>query len=537
MLVIVYANLVGYRPSVVRASIIIILYFIAKIIDRDADILNLLGFAALLILLFNHTSLWDAGFQLSFATTAAIVYLMSRWENLVSYLTYQWERVRKSTQPSASETQNSDVDADAIRDVADKNLLRRIADKFVLLPLGVSVTAQVASQPIIAYHFNRIYTVAVLTNLVAVWLVWYIVCVAFVTIILGLIFPPLAIPFAYANKLAIFLLLKVVHFFAEVPNAVLNVPPPSWRFFITYTAVFFAIANVDWIRKRKKDALIIALAVISLCIWVTLPQSSGRLLEVTFLDVRQGDAAFVQFPDGTNMLIDGGPKRPGFDSGEHIVAPFLRHQGIRKIDTVILTHPENDHGGGLEYIFENFRVGKIIGIHHQDIPSATHRKLRVIAEKKRIEYQPGFAGTLANPKYELEILSPTKSTDFTDGYVNDDSIVLRLTYGRVTFLFTGDIEARAERSLLLANANIRADILKVPHHGSITSSSDAFLDAVNPAIAVISTSKRGKILFASETVLARYSERQTRVYRTDESGAIRIVTNGRKCWMEEYNRD
>jgi len=537
MLVIIYANLVGYRPSVVRASIIIILFFIAKIIDRDSDLLNLLGFAALLLLLFNHTSLWDAGFQLSFATTAAIVYLMSKWEVLISHLACQWERIRKIKSPAAGEIQDSRVDADAIQDVEDKPFLLRIADKFILMPLGVSIAAQVASQPIIAYHFNRIYPVAVLTNLVAVWLVWYIVCVAFVTIILSLIFPPIAIPFAWANKLAIFLLLKVVHFFAGIPYAVVEVPAPPLWFFIIYTASFFAITNLDWIRRRKKDALIIALAVISLCLWVTLPQSGGRLLEVTFLDVGQGDSAFIRFPDGANMLIDGGPKRPGFDSGEHIVAPFLRHRGIRKVDTVILTHPENDHGGGLEYILKNFRVGKIIGIHHQDIPSATHRKLRAIAEKRRIEYQPGFAGTIANTKYELDILSPTESTNFMDGYVNDDSVLLRLAYGKVSFLFTGDIEARAERSILLSGSHLQADIIKVPHHGSITSSGEAFLDAVNPAIAVISTGRRGKTSFASETVLERYKERHARVYRTDESGAIRIITDGRKCWMSEMNKE
>ena len=244
ILLIVYASLVGYRPSVVRASIIIILFFIAKIIDRDSDLLNLLGFAALLLLLFNITSLWDVGFQLSFAVTAAIVYLMPKWQRLISF---------------------------AMQDAIDRSIFLRLANKFLLLPIGVSVAAQAASLPIIAYHFNSIYTVTVLTNLVAVWLVWYIVCVAFVTIILCLIFPPLAIPFAHANKLTIFLLLKVVHFFAGIPHAVVEGLPHSLCFFVT--GVFFAIANLDWIRKETKKALIIALAVISLYLgYATIPR-------------------------------------------------------------------------------------------------------------------------------------------------------------------------------------------------------------------------------------------------------------------------
>jgi len=521
-LIILYACIVGYRPSVIRASVIIILYFIAKIIDRDTDLLNLLGLAALLLLLFNTTSLWDIGFQLSFVTTAAIIYFMSKWENLIALLSQSkpFQYVRK----------------------------------YFVLPLTVSASAQVASQPIIARYFNLIYPIAILTNVAAVWVVWYIVCVAFITIITGFIWLPLALPFAYANRLAIWILLRITHFFSSIPYAVVEVPTPSFRFFIVYSFIIWAIPNfvLLWIERKKgeqekftkflKPCFIIALAVISLCVWYSAIQPSADLLEVTFLDVGLGDSAFIQFPDGKNILIDGGPTIPEYDTGERTIAPFLRHKGIRKIDTLILTHPHNDHAGGLEFILKNFQVNQIIGIHDRDIPIPIHHKLRKIALEKQIDYHPGNLGSLltstekmSQPRlYEAEILNPlnTDFTDFSQSSLNNNSIVLKLRFGQITFLFTGDIESPAEYAMLNSNFDLRANILKVPHHGSITSSSEAFLNAVNPAFAVISSSERSRFNFPSKIVLNRYKRRDTRLLQTSKFGAIKIFTDGRRVWVK-----
>ncbi|HIE27178.1 TPA: DNA internalization-related competence protein ComEC/Rec2 [Candidatus Poribacteria bacterium] len=510
-LVILYACIVGYRPSVIRASVIIILYFIAKIIDRDTDLLNLLGFAALLLLLFNATSLWDIGFQLSFATTAAIIYFMSKWDILLALL-------------------------------PQSKLFQR-ANKIFLLPLAVSASAQVASQPLIARQFNLIYPIAILTNIAAVWVVWYIVCVAFITVITGFVWIPLALPFAYANRLAIWILLRITHFFSNLPYAVVEVPTPSLRFFVIYTIGILAIANLGFLRREKRKAIIIALAVISFCIWHSAIQPGGDLLEVTFLDVGLGDSAFVRFPDGKNILIDGGPSTPEYDTGERVIAPFLRHKGIRKIDAVILTHPHNDHAGGLAFILKNFQVNQIIGIHNRDIPIKIHRELRAIASEKQIDYQPGNLGSLSisaghkisqSRFYEVEILNPidTNFTDFSQSSINNNSIVLKLRFGQITFLFASDIEAQAEYAMLHSGVDLRADILKAPHHGSITSSSEAFLNAVNPAFAVISASELSRFNFPSKAVLRRYKRRGIKLLQTSKSGAITIVTDGRNMWIK-----
>jgi competence protein ComEC len=510
-LVIIYACIVGYSPSVIRASVIIILFSIAKIIDRDTDLLNLLGFAALLLLLFNATSLWDIGFQLSFVTTAAIVYFMSKWEMLIKLL------------PQSKPFQ--------------------LANKIFLLPLGVSASAQVASQPIIARHFNFIYPTSIFANIVVVWVVWYIVCVAFITIIAGFIWLPLALPFAYANRLAIWILLRIAHFFSNIPYAVVESPTPSLRFFVVYTVIIFAMANLGFLCREKRKAIIIALTVISFCIWYSAIQPCRNFLEMTFLDVGLGDSAFVRFPNGKNILIDGGPTTPEYDTGERVIAPFLRHKGIRKIDTVILTHPHNDHAGGLEFILKNFQVNQIIGIHDRDIPIPIHNELRAIALEKHIDYQPGNPGSLSisakrkvSPQnsYEIEILNPIDSnfTDFGQSSINNDSIVLKLRFGHISFLFAGDIETQAEYAMLNSGADIQADILKVPHHGSNTSSSEGFLNAVNPVLAVISSGEQSRFNFPSEVVLNRYKRHGTKLLQTSQSGAITIVTDGRRVWVK-----
>ncbi|MFQ6044637.1 MAG: ComEC/Rec2 family competence protein, partial [Candidatus Poribacteria bacterium] len=244
---------------------------------------------------------------------------------------------------------------------------------------------------------------------------------------------------------------------------------------------------------------------------------------------------------GKNILIDGGPSTPGYDSGERVIAPFLRHKGIRKIDTVILSHPQNDHAGGLAFILKNFRVNRIIGVHHRDIPIPIHRKLRAIASEKRVDYQPGKPGSISAEDrtsephlYEVEILNPidTNFTDFSQSSLNNNSIVLKLRFGRISFLFTGDIETPAEYAMLHSGADLQADILKAPHHGSVTSSSKAFLNAVNPVFAVISASERNRFNFPSEAVLRRYKQRGVKLLQTSKSGAITIVTDGRRVWVK-----
>lgn len=501
--VIIYAGIVGFRTSVIRASLIISLYLFARIIDRDSDILNLLGVAALIILLINPIMLWDVGFQLTFLATAAIVYLLPKWESILRKSPKLWSFYHSWT------------------------------GKIILVPFIVSLSAQVATQPLIARYFNRIYPSALLSNVPVAWLIWYIASVSFATIIGGVIWTPLGKLFGCANYPAIELLLKAVNFFSDIPYAVLKVNTPKFIFFVLYVALFFAVIKWRWVWQKKRKASAIACLIFLSCIIYWAFQPSQRLLEVTFLDVGQGDSAFIHLPDGKNLLIDGGMRTSNYDAGEMIIEPFLRYRGVEEIYAAILTHPHNDHAGGFFYVLNNFDVNHFIardGI-NQSVP--------IYQELCKIAKQQGILHT-GNPQ-KLFVNSDETQIEFfpklkihlgdAEADSNNNSIVCKIQYGNLELLFTADIEAEAEQKLVSLERNLKADILKVPHHGSETSSTEEFVKAVEPGYAIFSVGVRNRFGFPSPTVIDRYRKLKTRICRTDQSGAITFYSDGRKIWV------
>ena len=264
----------------------------------------------------------------------------------------------------------------------------------------------------------------------------------------------------------------------------------------------------------------------------------------------RGDAAYVRFPDGKTMLVDGGlnssrievtetgnARRVGYDNGERTLDPFLCQEGIFRLDLLLLSHPDNDHGGGFAHILREFGVRRVLGVPHQDLSQSTHQILHEIVDAKDIPHELGYAGTVnLTSTARLELLHPfdATSTNLQDKDVNNDSLVLRLTYGDVRILFTGDIGRKVELRLVESRKDLGAEIIKVPHHGSKTSSSAEFLNAVHPQYAIFSLGQRNQYRFPSEMVLERYRERGCRILRTDRLGAIRLLTDGRRCWVTHH---
>ncbi len=521
--VIVYACLVGFRTSVLRASLMVILYLIGVIIDRDVDSFNLLAFVALVLLLINPAQLWDVGFQLTFAATGSIVYLLPKWNN---FITHRLPILN-------SQTKNR----------------TKIALKWLMTLFGVTLSAQVGATLIIAWHFYRAYPIGLIASPIVVQLAALIVPVGLISIILGMIWLPFAIPFVYANHLFLFMLLGIIEFFAKLWSPI-KMTRPSFGLIAVYIAGCLAVAHWRWAWERRRKAALIGLAVLAIWIWDMANRNRGNLLEITFLDVGQGDAAFVRFPDGKTMLIDSGinslridkskdgsVKWVGFDSGERILDPFLCHEGIFKLDLLLLSHPDNDHGGGFAHILREFDVGRVLGVPHQNLRAKTHQVLHEIIDLKGIPHELGYAGPIdLTSTAQLELLHPfdEASTNLTDRDVNDDSLVLKLTYGTVNILFTGDIEQDAELRLIESRKDLKSEIIKVPHHGSRTSSTAEFLDAVRPRYAIFSLGERNRYGFPADAVIKRYRDRNCRVLRTDRLGAIRLRTDGRQCWIIPY---
>jgi competence protein ComEC len=328
-----------------------------------------------------------------------------------------------------------------------------------------------------------------------------------------------------------------VRWFAGWHGSSYRIPGAS----IAVMAVFFGLAIVlsAAIRMRLKIwwpstaaiALLATAAIIAT--YPFSPRFKSQRLELTVLDVGQGDSLFLSFPQGRTMLVDAGGEignfhsggmRSGIDIGEDVVSPYLWSRGLKTIDVVALTHAHEDHLGGLPAIFENFRVGEFwVG---RDIQSTAYRHVLSAARAHGVLIRHLKQGDVfSEDGVSGSVLWPD---DLSEGQSakNDDSLVMRLTDGAESLLLAGDIERPSERKMLAEEQSAGVNFLKVAHHGSKTSTTDPFLSAAHPAFAAISVGRDNIFGHPSPEVTARLESAGVHVFRTDRDGAITASTDG-----------
>lgn len=297
---------------------------------------------------------------------------------------------------------------------------------------------------------------------------------------------------------------------------------------------------------RKSHLLLFGLLLLSLIVWrVALsPAVGGGELTVVVIDVGQGDSIFVRTPSGKTALIDGGGVYGDPDKGEQIgretIASVLRSYGVNRIDLMVLTHPQEDHCGGLAAIVERFPVGELIEApFFSRVAIFSYRRLvrslrdaevprRTVQAGQKINFGDGVTAEVLSPP--AEVISGTSSD------INANSVVLRLVYGKREFLLSGDAGLEAERRMLASRRKLQADVLKVGHHGSRTATSWPFLKAVRPEVAVISCGYKNPYGHPHKDTIKRLRDVGARIYRTDWGGAITIKTDGRSLSVEAYRR-
>lgn len=505
---IIYAVLAGL-PVPTQRSLVMVLAFIASFsIGRGKDHLNTLSLAGLIILAVFPGSVWDISFQLSFAAMASIIILVPRLKSLFKL------------------DEKKEKDEDAGRKAALLKFLKRRIMPLIL----VTIAAAAGTSPILAWHFHRISLAGLAANMVAVPIAGVIVPVLLAASSLIPVSQALAWAVLFPADLAFALMAAAIEFFAAMPYASLWVLPPKPHEIVLYYLLMFFLANIGHARFFKYSAAV--LAALLLVPWGELPfkENAPLVLRVTYLSVGQGESALLELPDGKTMLVDGGgTNNPDFDTGERVVAPYLRTKGIKRIDYMVLSHAQQDHMGGLAHIARNFAIGEFwwngeggLGRLGTELEKKNVLKRVVNASAPRVR-----AGGTA-----IDFLNPAASLLPDE---NDNSLVFKVAYGDRSFLFTGDISSRAER--LLLGRELEADVLKAPHHGSKYSSSAEFLSAVSPSTIVISAGRKNSFGFPHEETLSRFREIGAEVMRTDTMGAVTIETDGLNLKKKAYLTD
>lgn len=475
----VFMAITNFTPSVTRACIMAVLTLFSGIIYRKSDVYTNISVAALITLIFNPYNLLDLGFQLSYGGTIGIIIFIKRIQE------------KKS---------NSKV----------INYIKQMA--------LVSIYANIIIIPIMMYHFNTVSFTFIISNIMASPILGIIVITGFLFIITSITVKPLTRLIAIFIKPILSILIKISQICSKLPfSNILVVTPYMFNVISYYAIILYCIKS----KKNNKCKIIICLLIVLILINFIIyifPQK----LRIFFIDVGQGDSTLIITPDKKTVLIDGGGS-DSFDVGEKVLLPYLLDRRILKVDYVLISHFDTDHCGGILTIMEKVKVKNII-ISEQAEHSENYERFKKLMINKKIrliEVKKGDKIKIGRYS-EFKILFPT-SRLLSENPLNNNSIVAQFNYNNFKMLFTGDIEKLAEQQILKTEkAEIRADILKVAHHGSKTSSIPEFIKAVRPKIALIGVGKNNTFGHPNQQTIKNLENIKCRIYRTDLQGEIII---------------
>ena len=483
-----YLLLSGAAPATVRSVVMICAYIAALLLDRETAPLNSLILAAFLILVFSPVTLFDISFQLSFFAIWGIIVL-------TPLLTAPFDAVGKGPL------------------------------HWLLLFFMVSVSATAATIVPVSFHFHRVTLTGLIANFLIVPILGYGAVVA------G--FSSLACLYLLPSLGGI--LVKIAAFLVKLSTSILmaldGIPLlPVWRstrFDLAGALLFMMVITfVPWKMARRVSccALVLLFAVSRVPFW----DGGAGKLRLDFFSVGQGESSLLTFPDGKRMLIDGGGsyREGALDPGKMVLAPALWRRGIHRLDYIVLSHPHPDHLKGFVFLAEAFSIGEFWESGVNDGGDDYRRLKRVLSEKGvKVRSIDSSTGAINMGSVLVEPLAPDILHE-SDADLNDSSLVLNLRFEGVAILFTGDIGADAEERLLADPLSLSCTILKVAHHGSRSSSSEAFLDAASPQCSLIGVGHDNRFRLPSPETLGRLRRRGARVYRTDEHGTITVTIEG-----------
>ena len=537
-----YAILAEPRPSAIRATVIAVALCIGLILRRPANTLNSISLAAICLLVWNPLQLFQAGFQLSFVVVFGIIYLTPVVSHpLVRRL---WSRDRM--QPSVSMARKIGVAGISSQSRA-RMVFSAVLSKLALgavFTLCMSLAAWLAGAPIVAVHFNTVFSFGWPFTFLVFPFVSLVMFSGFTKLLFGLAWPSTAVVLGPVLELSVDGMVWVVQILSKVPKAMIDVPAPAYWWLALYYG--FLLALVFW-RSAKVAALgrigfrwpaLLGTATLLTAIPAFLGPVASRQLRITALAVGPGSATIIELPSGRTYLYDAG-SLADYDSGRVTVMPALRQRGIRNIQGAIISHANFDHYSSLFSLFELVNIERVWVSPHfapNAKPGEPDRFLLEEISRRRIDVALCHSGSqgkrLSASSFgavETEILWPPVDLP-SNTAVNDTSLVIRLSYANHSVLLTGDIDQHAQERLLASGTDLHADVLFLPHHGSVNSATAQFVQAVRPQYVIRSGARRaGKMHEALGRIVTGY-----RYFDTAQDGAITITLGAQELSVQSF---
>lgn len=500
LLLVGYAGLTGFSPSVCRASLMAWFISYGKLFHKVRNSINLTAVAAILVLLINPKQLFEIGFQLSFSAVFIILLIMKEAQELIP-----------------------------------KRYRYGFSGGLISIVL-VSIVVQLGLFPVLVYYFGEFSIIGPIANAVVVPLLSFTVPVGLLFILVSPMVPEAFQAGVIPLQLSLNWVQWVAEFLGSQSFSFISVTDRGISIFLIWISALFWIASSRIYAVRWKFMILLLCSINLYFVEKLIREPSVETLEITILDVGQADAIHISTPNGHNLLIDAGRWTPMNNSGDQVLLPYFEYLGVDRIDAVFLSHPHADHIGGMPSLIEAINIGSIY-LSDYDYDSVLYRTFMNLARMKNISVYIPAAGDMIDidPSLRIFVIGPEANAP-KDRNPNNHSLSFKLVYGNTSFLFSGDAEVEQESQMTERYGDfLKADLYKVGHHASNTSSTERFMNEVKPEITVSSLALRNVFGHPGQHAVNRLHQYSNNQLYTSLNGALRFESDGNVIWEKSWH--